>query len=158
MTYIQILVKLRKVLRAINLESKKIQKKHGISIPQLLCLQFLADSPDYTSSATKIKDFLMLNASTVSGIISRLESKGLIARLPNRLDKRGTLITLTAKGAVLLQHTPDTLQAKLSRRLTDLSPKEAQNLNDTIDLLVEIMGANDVDIVDSEIAESIDGQ
>jgi DNA-binding MarR family transcriptional regulator len=30
-----------------------------------------------------MKDFFQLNASTVTGIISRLEKKGLIARLPD---------------------------------------------------------------------------
>ena len=43
MQYIEILVKLRKIIRSINLESKKIEKKFGISIPQLMCLQFLSE-------------------------------------------------------------------------------------------------------------------
>ena len=151
MTYIQILVKLRKVLRAINLESKFVEKKHGISLPQLLCLQYLADSEDYTSSATKIKEFLMLNASTVSGIIARLQVKGLVAKLPNQKDKRGALITLTAKGAVLLESTPGLFQEKFSRRIEALSPEMLQSLSDNIDLLIEIMGPvrEDVEGIDT---------
>lgn len=145
MTYIEILVKLRKIIRSINLESKKIEKKHGISIPQLMCLQFLSEQTDYKSTSSQIKTFLMLNASTVSGIISRLESKGLLAKLPNHSDRRTTNITLTAKGADLIRETPTTLQEKLSQRLSNLSNEQIEELNKNIDLLVRIMDAEDLD-------------
>ena len=82
MQYLEILVKLRKVIRSINLESKKIEKEFGISIPQLLVLKFLSEQKDYKASSKDIKTYINLNASTVSGIIVRLEDKGLVARLP----------------------------------------------------------------------------
>ncbi|MFB0939010.1 MAG: MarR family transcriptional regulator, partial [Urechidicola sp.] len=117
MKYIEILIKLRKIIRSINLESKKIEKELGISIPQLLVLQYLSDQNDYRAFAKDIKEYINLNASTVSGIISRLESKSLVAKLPKPNDKRATYIILTAKGADLLYKYPPTLQEKLSKRL-----------------------------------------
>ena len=141
MNYIDILVKLRKIIRSINLESKQIEKQYGISIPQLLCLQFLSGQEDYKASASQIKDFIQLNASTVSGIISRLEAKGLVAKLPNFKDKRATFITLTAKGADLLKESPTTLQEKLKARLSLLSTEQISELNKNIELLVQIMDA-----------------
>ncbi len=93
----------------------------------------------------------MLNASTVSGIIARLQVKGLVAKLPNQKDKRGALITLTAKGAVLLESTPGLFQEKFSRRIEALSPEMLQSLSDNIDLLIEIMGPvrEDVEGIDT---------
>lgn len=75
MTFIEILIKLRRIVRSINLESKRVDKELGVSIPQLLCLQFLAEQEDYRANASKLKAFLNLNASTITGIISRLEKK-----------------------------------------------------------------------------------
>ncbi len=145
MIYLEVLVKIRKIIRSINLESKKIEKSFGVSIPQLLCLQYLSEQEDYKASASQIKDFINLNASTVSGIISRLENKGLAAKLPKLNDRRSAYITLTAKGAELLQKSPTTLQEKLTRRLERFSPEQIEELNRNIDLLVHIMEASDID-------------
>lgn len=145
MQYLEILIKLRKIIRSINLESKKIQKEFGISIPQLLVLQYLSEQKDYKSSAKKIKNYINLNASTVSGIIYRLEEKGLVAKLPNNDDRRGVYLTLTAKGADLLRESPTTLQEKLSGRLKKLSPKQIEELYSSIETLTQLMDADDID-------------
>ena len=145
MQYLEILIKLRKIIRSINLESKKIQKEFGISIPQLLLLQYLSEQKDYKASAKDIKNYINLNASTVSGIIQRLEEKGLVAKLPNSDDKRGMFITLTAKGADLLKESPTTLQEKLSQRLKKLSPKQIEELYTNIEILTNLMDAEEID-------------
>ena len=145
MQYLEILVKLRKIIRSINLESKKIQKEFGISIPQLLVLQYLSEQQDYRASSKDIKNYINLNASTVSGIVHRLEDKGLVARLPNITDKRGVYITLTAKGADLLKTSPTTLQEKMSKRLKSLSPKQIEDLDSSIEILTRLMDAEDID-------------
>ena len=145
MEYIDIIIKLRKIIRSINLESKQIEKRFGISIPQLLLLQFLSTQDNYKASSKRIKDYLNLNASTVTGIISRLESKGLVARLPKPNDKRVSLITLTASGADLLKDSPTILQQKLTKKLSKLSDMEIYELNKNIDILIEIMDVEDLD-------------
>lgn len=145
MKYLDILVKLRKIVRSINLESKRIEKQHGISIPQLLCLQYLSDQPMQQAKGSTIKSYLHLNASTISGIIKRLETKGLISREPDLKDKRVTWIKLSKEGASLLADSPVTLQEKLTRRLDRLTHEEMMALGHHIDLLIEIMDAEDID-------------
>lgn len=145
MKYIEILIKLRKIIRSINLESKKIEKELGISIPQLLVLKYLSDQKDYRAFAKDIKTYINLNASTISGIISRLESKGLLAKTLSSSDKRATYIVLTAKGADLLNNSPSTLQEKLSQRLKKLSLEQIEELDKNIELLTTIMDVEDVD-------------
>ena len=145
MEYIEILVKLRKIIRSINLESKKIEKELGISIPQLLVLKYLSDQIDYRAFAKDIKRYINLNASTVSGIISRLESKGLVAKSQKANDKRAIYIILTAKGAELLHKSPSTLQEKLSKRLKKLTKTQIEELDRNIELLTLIMDVEDMD-------------
>lgn len=139
MDYLDILVKLRKINRSINLESKRIEKEFGISLPQLLVLKFLSDRTDYIASASKIKKFINLNASTVTGIIQRLESKEMVAKLPDDSDKRSSRIILTAKGYELLKKTPSTLQQKMEKRISNLSPDKMETLMENLALLSEIM-------------------
>ena len=145
MTFIDILIKLRKIVRSINLESKRVEKEQGVSIPQLLCLQYLAEQEDYRTNAAKLKAFLNLNASTISGILRRLEKKGLVAKLPKASDKRVTLISLTANGMDLLQSAPITFQQKLSVKLQALSPEKLQTIIEGIDLLAKLMEVEEVD-------------
>lgn len=158
MDYLDILVRLRKVIRSINLESKKIEKGFGVSIPQLLVLQFISTQPDYRTSASEIKDYINLNASTVSGIIARLVSKELVSRLQKTDDKRVTYLTLTAKGMDVLKKSPTTLQEKLSSRLKELSDEQIEELSKNIDLLIRLMDVEHVQaspvITGQEIANS----
>jgi len=128
MTFIDILIKLRKIVRSVNLESKRVEKEQGVSIPKLLCLQFLAEQEYYRTNAAKLKTFLNLNASTISGILKRLEKKGLVAKLPKVSDKRVTLISLTASGMELIKSAPITFQQKLSKKLQALPPEKLQTL------------------------------
>ena len=143
--YLEILVKLRKIIRSINLESKRIEKQFGISIPQLLCLQFLSDQKDFRAPSKDIKSYMNLNASTITGIIKRLEQKGLVARLPEPKDRRISLITLTAKGAELLKDSPVTLQEKISKRLASLDETDLRQLDSSIQLLVYLLDAEEMD-------------
>jgi DNA-binding MarR family transcriptional regulator len=145
MKHRHILISIRKIIRSVNLESKRIEKKHGISIPQLLCLDFLNEQADYQSPHKEIKEYLQLNASTVSGIISRLEKKGLVARLPNAGDKRIGLVSLTANGARLLKETPDPLHDRLNQRLQKLSSDELQALDAAFDLIISFLDIEEVD-------------
>jgi len=145
MTFIDILIKLRKIVRSVNLESKRVEKEQGVSIPQLLCLQYLAEQEDYRTNAAKLKTFLNLNASTISGILRRLERKGLVAKLPNASDKRIILISLTTVGLELLQNAPITFQQKLSKKLQALPPEKLQTIIDGIDILTNIMEVEELD-------------
>ena len=145
MNYTEILTRIRQIIRSVNLESKRIQKEYGISIPQLLCLNFLNSKKQFHASHKDIKDFLQLNASTVTGIISRLEKKSLVVRLPRQLDKRVGLITITAKGAELLKDTPEPLHEQLSYKLKQLSPEEIRKLQDSFDIIIDFLNIENVD-------------
>ncbi|MBI9042612.1 MarR family transcriptional regulator [Lutibacter sp.] len=136
---------MRKIVRSVNLESKQVEKEQGVSIPQLLCLQFLAEQKDFKANATQLKDFLNLNASTISGILRRLEKKGLVAKLPKASDKRITLLLLTTNGMKLIKSAPITFQQKLSEKLQALPPEKLQTIIDGIDILTNIMEVDKVD-------------
>ena len=141
----EILLKIRKIVRSINLESKKVQKEYGVSIPQILCLEYLNRVDNYQATQKELRDYLSLNSSTISGIINRLEKKGYIARLPKRADKRRTHIVMTSKGSELLNQTPLLLHEKLTKKLENVPNDHTSDINEALDLIIDYLGIDDVD-------------
>lgn len=134
-----ILISIRRIVRSINLESKKIQKQFGVSIPQILCLGFLHRSEGYHASQNELKLYLNLNASTVTGIVQRLEQKGLVARLPKSGDKRISQVILTSRGDELLNKIPPLLHEQLEAKLAALDSTELEGIEKSLEKLVSLL-------------------
>lgn len=154
----RIIIKIRRIVRSINIESKKIQRSYGVSVPQVLCLNFIKDQPNFQSNQKEIKNYLNLNASTVTGIVNRLERNGYVARLPKSGDKRVSNITLTVEGQKLLNNLPPLLQEELLSKLMNLPASEVMQIEDTLDKLINILDIHSVDaspvlITDEKISE-----
>jgi DNA-binding MarR family transcriptional regulator len=141
----EILIKIRKIVRSVDIESKKIQKEYGVSIPQVLCLNFLHESSNYQATQGEIREFLNLNSSTVSGIINRLEKKGLLARLPKSGDKRVVNIALTSAGDKLLENIPSLLHEQLSEKLQRLEQSELNKVEESLNTLVRLLNIEQVE-------------
>lgn len=156
-----ILINIRKIVRSIDIESKKIQKEYGVSIPQVLCLSFLQESPNYQAAQGEIRKFLNLNSSTVSGIINRLEKKGYLARLPKSGDKRVVNIALTSAGDKLLSTMPSLLHDRLSEKLQKLDQSELRQVEGGLETLITLLDIDQVDaspMITSETdLEDLDG-
>ncbi len=141
----EILIRIRKIVRSIDIESKKIHKEYGVSIPQVLCLNYLQRTPTYQATQAELKKFLNLNSSTVSGIINRLEKKGLLARLPKSGDKRVVNIALTSTGDKLLSTIPSLLHEQLSEKLQKLDQKELDKVEESLETLVRLLDIEHVE-------------
>src|SRR3954464_7717287 len=61
---------------------------------------------------------------TATRLIANLEAEGLVARTPDPLDGRSSLISLTPEGAVLLEQVRTRKDAFLAERLRTLSPED----------------------------------
>tara|TARA_B110000238_G_scaffold195984_1_gene236028 strand:- start:819 stop:995 length:177 start_codon:yes stop_codon:yes gene_type:complete len=48
--YTELMISIRKIVRAVNLESKIIEKYFGLSIPELLTLKFLKNDVEFKST------------------------------------------------------------------------------------------------------------
>ncbi|MBD3636243.1 MAG: MarR family transcriptional regulator [Crocinitomicaceae bacterium] len=144
MQYTDILIAIRKIARAINLDSKRIQKVSGLSIPQLLSLTFISNCDDYQCSQLELRKFLQLNSSTVTGIVSRLISKGYIAKIPSKGDKRSTWLGLTALGLKQVENAPELFQEKLNAKLSQLPKQEIDIIENGLNMLIEILGEDNL--------------
>lgn len=139
MTSDEIIIAIRRILRAVNLESKRCEKQYGLSMPQMLVLSFIAQEPDMRTTNKAIKDHMQLNASTVTGILKRLSKKGFTASVPNVDDQRGSIIALTQSGYNLIKSTPPPLQMKLEQGLEKLSEADRQKLTRYFEFVVQLL-------------------
>jgi DNA-binding MarR family transcriptional regulator len=140
MEYTDILISVRKIARAIRLDSKRIEKESGLSLPQLLSLTYLGNCENYECSQLELRKYLQLNSSTVTGIVSRLIHKGYLAKIPSKADKRATWLCLTASGLKQIDKVPELFQDRLNAKLNDLPKKDVKSIEKGLKKLIQLLG------------------
>lgn len=134
---------MRRVIRAVDLYSRKLIAQHGLSSPQLLCLRRLAEQgPLPTGSLAKA---VSLSPATVSGILDRLESRGLVLRERQIEDKRRVVVRLTAAGEAAARQAPPSLQENFLFKLRALPANRQVEIDRTLKQIVAMMSAEDLD-------------
>ena len=135
---------IRRLVRAVYLDSQKISKQHGLTGPQSMVLRTLVNNGPISSANLSRK--LYVTPSNITGIIDRLEKKELVKRTQKQGDRRVSLITLTETGAELGGSLPDPIEKILISELADLEPEHVQLLAmgmTQILNLVDIKGAEE---------------
>lgn len=135
---------IRRLMQAGELYTKELDKKYQVSAPQLSCLLALHENGPLPPS--QIAKHLMVNSSTVTGIIDRLEQKGFVERSRTSPDRRVIMISLTAKGTVLAENAPPPLQKKIVEGLKKLPPLEVESIVQALTKLAFFLDVQDLDV------------
>lgn len=139
----ELLIALRKVIRAIDLHSKHLSKTSGLTSPQLLIMQEIDKVSGVNSS--QVAKSVTLSAATVTNILDRLENKNLISRVRNTQDKRKVGLYLTENGKTLLLNAPQPLQDHFIENYTNLAQWEQSQLLSSMERIAVMMDANEID-------------
>lgn len=99
--------------------SKAMIVRLGLTAPQRLAVRFVGRQPGLAPG--HLAELLHLDPGTVSGIVNRLESSGLVSRVRSEGDTRRMHLTLTAKGRTLNRRRTGTVEAAVRRTLDKLS-------------------------------------
>ena len=139
----ELLIALRKVIRAIDLHSKHLSKTSGLTSPQLLIMLEIDKVAGVNSS--QVAKSVNLSAATVTNILDRLENKNLISRVRDTQDKRKVGLYLTDNGKALLVKAPQALQEHFIDKFSSLAQWEQSQLLSSMERLSEMMDANEID-------------
>ncbi|AOW77119.1 transcriptional regulator [Colwellia sp. PAMC 20917] len=139
----QLLIALRKVIRAIDLHSKHLNKTSGLTSPQLLIMLEIDKVSGINSS--QVAKNVNLSAATVTNILDRLENKGLVSRIRSTQDKRRVSLYLTEDGKALLLNAPQALQEHFIDKFSNLAQWEQSQLLSSMERLAGMMDANEID-------------
>jgi DNA-binding MarR family transcriptional regulator len=118
----RILRSLRRITRAVDIYSRRLNLEFGLTTPQMLCLDILSKSNDMI-----LKDLaqtINLGESTVNGIIDRLEAKKYVIRVRSEKDRRKVYLKISSTGKDILTKAPLPLENKVSDSLLLLPVSE----------------------------------
>jgi DNA-binding MarR family transcriptional regulator len=136
---------MRKLMQGSMLYTKELDKKYQVSVPQLTCLLALNEHGPLPPS--QIAKYIMVNSSTVTGIIDRLEQKGFVERSRISPDRRVITISLTDKGKELAGHAPPPLQEKIVDGLKKLPEEEVDQIVQSLTKLAYMLDVQDLEVI-----------
>ena len=140
----EIIYSIRRLMQAKELYTKELNKVYNISSAQLNCLLTLHENGPLPPS--QIARLMMVNSSTITGIIDRLEQKGLVKRMRISMDRRVITVELTENGEILAKNAPPPIQHKLFDGLSKLSEKEIKNIADSLLELTDMLDVQDLQV------------
>jgi DNA-binding MarR family transcriptional regulator len=108
---------IRRLVRAVDLDSQKISNRYGLTEPQIAVLRNLFNNGPMSSADLSRK--LYVTPPNITGIIDRLKKKQFVERIKKEGDRRVALITLTETGQELSKTLPDPIMKKFIAELAD---------------------------------------
>jgi DNA-binding MarR family transcriptional regulator len=139
----EVLVSLRRVIRATDLHSKYLAKTTGLTVPQILLLQSIRDRGQVTIG--ELANEISLSQATVTNILDRLEKRKLVYRERSEQDKRKVHAYLTESGIETLEAAPTPLQEHFTRQFGDLQNWEQTMIIASLQRVAQMMDAQHID-------------
>lgn len=150
----ELLVSIRKITRAIDLHSKYLKRTFGLTIPQLVILQEVANKKEV--SVTDLSKTIDLSQATVTDIVNRLVKNQFLSKERSNIDKRMVVIKPLQKTLDLLEQAPPPLQEMFTQRFAALENWEQLMLLSSLNRIVRLMSAQEIDAAPILAAGTID--
>ena len=144
---------IRRLYRAVYLDSSKMSRQFGLTGAQSGVLRNLFAHGALSSADLSRK--LYVTPSNITGVIDRLERKGLVERIRKVGDRRVALITLTQSGEELSQSLPDPIEKKLISELADLDLEHVQLLGMAMNQILNLIDTKGVEDAPVELNQEI---
>lgn len=139
----EVLVALRRVIRATDLHSKHLAKTTGLTAPQILLMHTIRKKGAVTIG--ELASEMSLSQATVTSILDRLEKRQLVFRERSTEDKRKVHAHLTETGAETLISAPMPLQDQFARQFAGLDEWEQTMIISSLQRIAKMMDAQHID-------------
>lgn len=151
----QVFKAIRRIVRAIDLRSREVSRKTGLTIPQIVVLQGVKELGEVTTKA--LSENADLSSATVVTILDKLEEKQLIERYRSTTDRRIVHARLTRKGAEMVSNLPGLLHEEFEQRFSECTVEQRVTLLQSIEQIAEMLNADKLDaaaiLTTSNVAE-----
>lgn len=125
---------LRKIVRAMAVYSHGLTVKGNFTLPQLTCILKIRQAGSINPSELARRVFL--SQATITGIIDRLESKGLVQRERINKDRRRVNVRLTDEGIRFADAQPLPVQDIITSKVSRLPLKEQEEIQRVLSKVV----------------------
>lgn len=119
--------------------SKRMEATLGLTGPQRLVLRLVGRIPGIT--AGRLAHIMHVHPSTLTGVLKRMEKRGLLERKADPLDGRKALFALTDAGRTLDVPSPGTVEAAVQRAISRLSRVRLDSAQEVLTAIAEELGA-----------------
>lgn len=151
-----VLLALRRIIRAIDLHSRSLIQQCGLTGPQLIVLQSLSELGRV--SVGELAASVSLGQATMTGILDRLEKRGLVERRRSEADKRRMMVVATPAGEEVLARAPSLLQESFLDQFDSLQDWEQTLIVSSLQRVVGMMEATAIDATPMLATGPLDGQ
>jgi len=135
-----VIMELRKIIQAIDRNSKSLVRRVGLTMPQLVILQYICSQTEVSVGVIAKNNHL--SDATVTGILERLERRGFIAKRKSDSDRRRVLIKSTEMGKELIRKAPPAMQEGFVTNFSELPGWNQTMIHSALQQLAEIMNAS----------------
>ncbi|ACA55279.1 MarR family transcriptional regulator [Clostridium botulinum] len=116
-------------------------KDSGFTHQQIMVIKLIAHNGQVNIS--QLCDEMSLAKSTVSGIVTRLESAGYVKKIKNENDKRNTYVTFSDKGLKFAKEFREEINKSFDKIFSNFTNEEIMELrNNLIKVRNKIKGDN----------------
>lgn len=115
---------------ALSRTSRRMEATLGITAQQRLVLRIVGRFPGIP--AGHVARLLHIHPGTLTGIVRRIERRGLIARRSDANDGRRALLGLTEEGRLLDVETPGTVEAAVQRTLENAPAEQIEAVREVL--------------------------
>lgn len=147
------LIAIRRILKASDSHAKALGKATNLTTSQLLVLQSIADAGELTVG--EIAGEVKLAQASVTTLVDRLQTAGLVKRTRGDTDKRKVFVSCTEDGLKLLERAPMALHDRFSTRFQGLEEWEQTMLVAVLQRVAGMMDAGQIDAAPLLDAEAL---
>ena len=140
-----ILRNLRRILRAVTVESKRLARDSGLTLPQVAALRALEDVPEEGVTVVGLARRLETSPPTMTGIIDRLERAGLVTKERSVRDRRKVQVRLSDLGRERTEALPEHAQEKFVAGVLALDETSRAGLKQALESILGSMEADRYD-------------
>ncbi|TEX51696.1 MAG: MarR family transcriptional regulator [Actinomycetales bacterium mxb001] len=134
---LEVLSRVSRLARHLDLARREAFARHGLEAGEFDVLAALRRSgTPYEMSPGQLGAATLVSSGTTTNRLDRLESAGLIERLPDSADRRSIRVRLTAAGRQRVDAALDDLLASERHLLAALAPAERDHLATLLKALV----------------------
>lgn len=108
-------------------QSNNVLRQHGLTMPQLLALLLLSDSPEKVLSLKELERQMQTSQPDVAGVAVRLAMKGLVERFVDENDRRVKRVHITEQGERYCAAARDEMRRAEAALLADMTGAEKES-------------------------------
>ena len=118
-------------------ETERTYQSHDLTLAQMDVLSALARTDGESISCSEIAERTLITKGGITGILDRLEARGLVKRFPSGDDRRSVLVRLSAKGVELFRKLyPELARSNRSILERAFKPQQMKEFSQLLEVLI----------------------